>query len=32
MVSDIKGRRLRVCDNRVLRKIFGQKRDEMVGS
>jgi hypothetical protein len=24
-------RRLRVFENRLLRKIFGQKRDEMVG-
>jgi hypothetical protein len=30
VVSDIKGEpRLRVFENRVLKRIFGQKRDEM---
>ena len=32
MVADIKGeRRLRVFENRVLRRIFGPKRDEITG-
>jgi hypothetical protein len=32
LVSDIKGgNRLRVCENRVLRRIFGPKRDEVMG-
>jgi hypothetical protein len=33
MVSHIKGReyRLRVFENRVLRRIFGPKRDEVTG-
>jgi hypothetical protein len=33
LVSNIKGRayRLRVFENRVLRRIFGSKRDEVVG-
>jgi hypothetical protein len=30
-VSDIKEHRLRLFENRVLRSIFGQKRDEMTG-
>jgi hypothetical protein len=30
LVSDIKGR-LRVFENRVLRRIFGLKRDELIG-
>jgi hypothetical protein len=32
LVSDIKGEyRLRVLESRVLRRIFGPKRDEMTG-
>jgi hypothetical protein len=32
VVSDIKGRnRLRMFENRVLRRIFGTKRDEVTG-
>jgi hypothetical protein len=32
LVSDIKGeQRLRVFENRVLRRIFGPKRDEVMG-
>jgi hypothetical protein len=32
VVSDIKGEyRLRMFENRVLRKIFGPKRDEVTG-
>jgi hypothetical protein len=32
LVSDIKGEhRLRVFENRVLRRIFGPKRDEVTG-
>jgi hypothetical protein len=32
LVSDIKGeRRLKVFENRVLRRIFGWKRDEVTG-
>jgi hypothetical protein len=32
LVSHIKGRaRLRVVENRVLRRIFGSKRDEVTG-
>jgi hypothetical protein len=31
LVSDIKEHRLRVFENRVLRRIFGPKRDEMTG-
>jgi hypothetical protein len=30
-VSDIKGKRLGVFENRMLRRVFGPKRDEMVG-
>jgi hypothetical protein len=29
LVSDIKGRTLRVLENRVLRRIFGPKRDDV---
>jgi hypothetical protein len=33
LVSDIEGRkRLRVLENKVLRRIFGPQRDEMIGS
>jgi hypothetical protein len=33
LVSDIKGgHRLRVFENRVLRRIFGPKRDDVIGS
>jgi hypothetical protein len=31
LVSDIKEHRLRVFENRVLRRIFGPKRDEVAG-
>ena len=31
MVADIEERRLRVFENRVLRRIFGPKRDEVTG-
>jgi len=31
LVADIEGRRLRVFENRVLRRIFGPKRDEVRG-
>jgi hypothetical protein len=31
LVSDIKEYRLRVFEKRVLRRIFGPKRDEMTG-
>jgi hypothetical protein len=31
LVSDIKEHRLRVFENRVLRRIFGPKRDEVTG-
>jgi hypothetical protein len=31
LVSDIKGGRLRVFENRVLRRIFGPRRDEVTG-
>jgi hypothetical protein len=31
LVSDIKEHRLRVLENRVLRSIFGSKRNEMTG-
>jgi hypothetical protein len=31
LVSDIKEHRLRVFENRVLRRIFGPKRDEVMG-
>jgi hypothetical protein len=30
MVSDVKEHRLRVFENRVLRRIFGRKRDEVM--
>jgi hypothetical protein len=33
LVSDIKGRRrVRVFENKVLRRIFGLKRDEIIGA
>jgi hypothetical protein len=33
LISDVKGgtHRLRVFENRVLRRIFGQKKDEVTG-
>ena len=31
MVADIEERRLRVFENRVLRRIFGSRRDEVAG-
>jgi hypothetical protein len=31
LVSDIKGGRLRIFENRVLRRIFGPKGDEVTG-
>jgi len=31
LVADIEERRLRVFENRVLRRIFGPKRDEVTG-
>jgi hypothetical protein len=31
LVFDIEGHRLRVFENRVLRKAFGLKRDEVIG-
>jgi hypothetical protein len=31
LVSDSKGNKLRVLENRVLRRIFGLKRDEVMG-
>jgi hypothetical protein len=31
LVFEVKGRRLRAFENRVLRRIFGPKRDEVTG-
>jgi hypothetical protein len=31
LVSDIMGDRLRVFENRLLRRVFGPKRDEVTG-
>jgi hypothetical protein len=31
LVADIDGARLRVFENRVLRRVFGPKRDEVTG-